>query len=606
MKKSITYLKLWLPCLLLNLSIPAAAHPIRENQPDIRINQLARFIKIWGLIKYRSTVSAEGKFNADSVFLQYYPLVKHANALQFNSLMLTLTENYVSMRVAKTGFHTVANGNRPRLTLNIDHTWINDPALGFLLRKKLKKLVNTYNPGSKHYYMNNVYYEGDLPNEQAYPGYGFMDETMNFLSLAKAWNAVNYLFPYKYQTDINWNTVLTNMIPVFEQINSKASYETALLALETATCDTHASGFLEEINTRVVLKLAWYPPFDYQVDRQQIVVGEPLNDSLAKTSQLKPGDRIVMIDGVAIDRWLKERAQLLPASNASVKARLLSPDLQGAAYAFGDLKNGEPLVTLRRGKRLIREKIKMLSARSASDVQLINNYLKAKQAAERATKGQQDLGEGIGLIRAGYFSEADLPNTAADSIVFERNLRDKQVLIFDMRKYPKSPGLFFTYIPRALGKPAFRFARYYGADIHDPGNFLYNDQIDVYLSPGLKTNAKLYPGRIVILVNEHTQSMGEWFTMMLSQLNGRATIIGSQTAGADGDLKYLTLPGGYRFKFTGNGIFYPDGRKTQRIGIKPDIYFKPDPEDSAAADPLLQKAIDLIRTETMPTIKKKK
>ena len=67
--------------------------------------------------------------------------------------------------------------------------------------------------------------------------------------------------------------------------------------------------------------------------------------------------------------------------------------------------------------------------------------------------------------------------------------------------------------------------------------------------------------------------------MMLSQLNTNTTIIGSQTAGADGDVKRVTLPGAYRFSFTGNGIFYPDGRGTQRVGILPDIYFRPLPKD---------------------------
>ncbi|MCX2477450.1 S41 family peptidase, partial [Pedobacter sp. MC2016-05] len=106
----------------------------------------------------------------------------------------------------------------------------------------------------------------------------------------------------------------------------------------------------------------------------------------------------------------------------------------------------------------------------------------------------------------------------------------------------------------------------------------------------------LYSGKIVILTDENTQSMGEWFTMMLRQFNANATIIGSQTAGADGDVKRLTLPGGYHFSFTGNGIFYPDGRQTQRVGIKPDIYFKASAKDLVGVeDAHLQRAMKYIR-----------
>lgn len=100
----------------------------------------------------------------------------------------------------------------------------------------------------------------------------------------------------------------------------------------------------------------------------------------------------------------------------------------------------------------------------------------------------------------------------------------------------------------------------------------------------------------MILTDENTQSMGEWFTMMLRQFNSNAVIIGSQTAGADGDVKRLSLPGGYRFSFSGNGIFYPDGRETQRVGIKPDIYFKASAQDlSGEEDALLIRAVRYIR-----------
>ena len=58
---------------------------------------------------------------------------------------------------------------------------------------------------------------------------------------------------------------------------------------------------------------------------------------------------------------------------------------------------------------------------------------------------------------------------------------------------------------------------------------------------------------------------------MLIQAVINTTIVGSQTAGADGDIAIFTFPGGYETAFSGHGIFYPDGRETQRIGIVPDI-----------------------------------
>jgi C-terminal processing protease CtpA/Prc len=48
-------------------------------------------------------------------------------------------------------------------------------------------------------------------------------------------------------------------------------------------------------------------------------------------------------------------------------------------------------------------------------------------------------------------------------------------------------------------------------------------------------------------------------------------VIGSQTAGADGNVTVIALPDGVRTVFTGLGVYYPDGTATQRIWIVPDI-----------------------------------
>ena len=44
-----------------------------------------------------------------------------------------------------------------------------------------------------------------------------------------------------------------------------------------------------------------------------------------------------------------------------------------------------------------------------------------------------------------------------------------------------------------------------------------------------------------------------------------AIVIGSQTAGADGNVSKFYLPGGIHTCFSGVGIYYPDGTETQRV-----------------------------------------
>jgi C-terminal processing protease CtpA/Prc len=71
-----------------------------------------------------------------------------------------------------------------------------------------------------------------------------------------------------------------------------------------------------------------------------------------------------------------------------------------------------------------------------------------------------------------------------------------------------------------------------------------------------------------------------------------AVVIGSTTAGADGNVSQIPLPGGYRTMISGLGVFYPDMRPTQRVGIVPDIVVSPTIEGvKAGKDELVDAAI---------------
>jgi len=52
-------------------------------------------------------------------------------------------------------------------------------------------------------------------------------------------------------------------------------------------------------------------------------------------------------------------------------------------------------------------------------------------------------------------------------------------------------------------------------------------------------------------------------------------VIGSQTGGADGANYRFQIIKGFGSAFTCYGVFYPNKKETQRIGIVPDIEVKP-------------------------------
>jgi C-terminal processing protease CtpA/Prc len=78
----------------------------------------------------------------------------------------------------------------------------------------------------------------------------------------------------------------------------------------------------------------------------------------------------------------------------------------------------------------------------------------------------------------------------------------------------------------------------------------------------------------VILVDEMTQSSAEYHAMAF-RAAPNAIVVGSTTAGADGNVSRIPLPGGLRAMISGIGVFHPDGSPTQRVGIVPDLVVRP-------------------------------
>jgi len=101
-------------------------------------------------------------------------------------------------------------------------------------------------------------------------------------------------------------------------------------------------------------------------------------------------------------------------------------------------------------------------------------------------------------------------------------------------------------------------------------------------------------------VDEISQSQAEYTTMAFRS-SPRAIVIGSTTAGADGNVSPIPLPGGFRSLISGIGVFYPDKKPTQRIGIIPNREVKPTIAGiRAGRDEVLEAAIREIVGKDVP------
>jgi hypothetical protein len=122
---------------------------------------------------------------------------------------------------------------------------------------------------------------------------------------------------------------------------------------------------------------------------------------------------------------------------------------------------------------------------------------------------------------------------AADAASYVRSAAGTRGLILDIRNYP-SEFMVFSLGQLLVSQPT-PFARFTFPDISNPGVFLWRPPIQ------LIPQEPRYTGKVVILVDETTQSQAEYTTMAFRTAPG-AVVIGSTTAGADGDVSNIPLP----------------------------------------------------------------
>jgi C-terminal processing protease CtpA/Prc len=172
---------------------------------------------------------------------------------------------------------------------------------------------------------------------------------------------------------------------------------------------------------------------------------------------------------------------------------------------------------------------------------------------------------------------------AAKSASYIQSAVGTKGLIIDIRNYP-SEFVVFSLGSLLVSDPT-NFVRFTNGDVTNPGAFHWGATL------GLTPQQPHYAGKVVILVDEETQSQAEYTTMAFRTAPG-AIVIGSTTAGADGNVSAVPLPGGFSSYISGLGVFYPDNRPTQRVGIIPDVVVTPTIEAiRAGRDELIEEAM---------------
>jgi len=525
-----------------------------------KIHDLTNLGMLWGFIKYYHASVNQGNFNMDAELFRVLPKVLAArNPTEANTVMGQWVDHFGVPGICKNCKEvkkTAATKLMP------DYGYLFDTGnFPLSLIRKLAFIRDNRDTSQAHYYVGveryarNPVFTHEVAYNDAYP-----DAGVRLLALYRYWNMIQYFFPDRHLIGEDWNKVLPEFIPSFCNAKDTLAYQLACLKLIARIHDTHAQLYGDYALQK--MRGSYYTPFKAAfVEGKLVVTGYYADSTAGIMNQVDPGDVIEQIDGVPVDSLVKKYLQLTPASNYSTQ-------LQSMSASNGWLLRGQvPDIHL-----LIRRNGFVISA----DVQRSNNNPDYNAPFNRPFIMDGNIG---------YIYPASLQDNDIDSL--KTRFKDTKGIILDMRCYP---GTFMPYTYGAWFKMlSSPFVISSKPSVTMPGWFGLTDTFR-----NGQVGFTHYTGKLVIIVNGQTLSQAEFTTMALSTVHG-AVVIGDTTAGADGNVSAVNLPGGLASQISGLGEIYPDGTESQRAGVKIDHFIAPTIAGiRARRDEQLEYAIKLI------------
>ena len=541
--------------LFLFLQITQAKQSLTETE------KLATTAKVWGFLKYYHPNVASGKYDWDKELFTILPQIEKAkNKKEFSEVL----ENWITSFGEVKKIETIAVSNEIKyFDKNLNATWLNNPhffskslseKLTFILENRLQTNHFYYRKGEPK--PDAISYE--FSNEIKYPEYDWKDRNFRLLALFRYWNYVEYFFPYKYVMDQNWDDVLYEMLPKFNTASTQLEYHLLMRELVIKLNDLHAF-----LGTKVMLEKFGKKqiPVGIRVVDDKVLINQIYNDSLAKISDIRVGDIITKVGGKTIPEILKESRKYLDGGN----------DVLRASHSWYHIFNGHT------------DSVKVEYNREGKVAEkYIYRYTANLFRRTNKEFGQWKLLDG----NIGYVNLREVYPEDIEGIMTK--LKSTKAIVFDLRLGAHDTNYILA---EYLNPEPKEFAKFIDPDVTYPGRFIWRES-----EMCGKTNPDYYKGKVIALVNQFTQSHGEYSAMCL-QSAPNTTVIGSQTAGADGGVIRFEILDGFNTQFSGLGVFYPDGRETQRIGIVPDIKVKPTILGLRdGKDEVLERAIQFIET----------
>lgn len=536
-----------------------------QELSETQIDSLYKLCKVWGYAKYHLPSVIFGELNWDAELFRVMPNLLHAaNPEEANEVLMgwlgafPVRAEQGELQEDWKKIQETAGGQV------LDTSWIKDSAyLGKELSDYLCSMSELYISDRENSYAF-FHEEGvvSFENEKMYEVFDG-DMGMYLLGLFRFWNMYEYYSPNVEITTEDWDTVLRSAIPNAAEAADYRSYVLAIAQAVSKTGDAHIT-IVDREKFLYYYYGRYFLPCDIKmIDGQAVVTQVQENEK-----QLMPGDVLLKIDDMSIQERITEQSKY---------HALPEPDkiLNQMKHLLLETEENQTEVLVLRG-----DEEKTLQVKTLPYLYEYKNPIK----------------NGIlGAGRIGYIDVSALKTGDLEKLM--KDYQDTDGMIVDLRHYPST---VITYLLGEYIVPEQKVFSYVGMPNQAlPGAF-WNQEMTVGRGV-IKEQMndirvfKPYRGKVVILMDEESQSQSEFAIMALRQAPN-ATVVGSPSVGADGNVVKVSLPGKVIFGMSSLGIYTPEGGQTQRCGLKPDIECYPTLEGIRdGRDKLIEKAIEVIQ-----------
>jgi len=376
------------------------------------------------------------------------------------------------------------------------------------------------------------------------------DVSVRLADVVIAWNVLQHFYPYFDVVNADWDAQLTRALEgaLIDETGSDFLY--TLREMVANSQDGHGIVYHPDFqrNSRLPLLFEW-------VEGQVVVTasGDPL---------IERGDIIERIDGVTAEGAVIEAERYISGSPQWKRWQAMK------SFGAGDTASLVELV-IRRGEE-------------TSDV-MIRRRMAVGLPDEARPGTIEMLEDGVYYVN---LSDAEMSeiDEKMDKIAAARGV------IFDLRGYPNSNHEVINHLLDGpdTSQTWMRVPKIIYPDHVEPSG--YNE-----VGWGMQPLEPLIEANVVFITDGRAISYAE---SVMGFIEGYrlAEIVGQPTAGTNGNVNPMLLPGGFRMSWTGMKVVKHDGSQHHLIGIQPTVPVERTIQGvREGRDEFLEKALEIVK-----------